>query len=304
MTFSPFSGSIFSVPFATISTGQLPVSVACPWADSVPCGDFTSKLSSWICWSLVLACSSRLVINTSVSPVSRSCSPLISLTVISSGRRMSGRSGNSGLANSSFSVSPSGFSSGCGAGLAASSTFSPTFFATSTTGCTASGNGFCGVFGRAISSELILVGNRVSARSCHCAPVRNSPSEIAVSSTLTLTLFSASMRKVIGYGVLRFVVGSPVSSTGADGVISLVFTTTSTSCAVRALTHSELRLKHDKSSERWNCPAFTVTPGIWYFTPFSVKSRQPPLTPAISSPGTQRAAPLITVCRPLVVPSK
>ena len=44
-----FSGSIFSALLAVRATGQSPVRVACPCTDSVPCGDFTSKLSSWIC---------------------------------------------------------------------------------------------------------------------------------------------------------------------------------------------------------------------------------------------------------------
>ncbi|CQR21527.1 Uncharacterised protein [Yersinia enterocolitica] len=199
--------------------------------------------------SWVLACSNRLVISTSVSPVSRSCCPEISLICKSSGKRKSGKSGNSGLANSSFKVSPRGVSAGAGA-AACCSTASLTAIAVSTAGFAASGTIAGTVFGNAINNPLILVGIKFNVRCCQCAPVRNSFSEIAVSSIVTLTLFSDSKRKVMGYGVLNSPIGSVLAGAGAVGSIALVSTTTSTSCAVSALTHSSLRFRHDSCNDR------------------------------------------------------
>ncbi|CCJ86250.1 hypothetical protein BN133_2627 [Cronobacter dublinensis 582] len=150
-----------------MSTGQLLRSSALPVAFTVPWFESISSVSSFVTPSTLLIFTSIVLTVISVSPVRRSCSPRKLSTVRFSGRCTSVISGSTGLANRSRSVSPSGFSCGCGL----------LTFGSTTSSCATSA-----ALGRAISSPCKEVGLSVRLRLSQARPELKSITDTSVSS--------------------------------------------------------------------------------------------------------------------------
>ncbi|SAI95903.1 Uncharacterised protein [Enterobacter cloacae] len=168
---------MFRALFSVISTGQLSRSSALPEALTDPWLVSISSASSFMLPSILLTLSSMLKTVRSVSPVRRNCSPLNSSILRFSGRCTSVISGRTGFEKRSFSVSPSGFSSGCGFWI----------FGSTISSCATSAT-----FGSAISSPCREVGVRVRFFSCQRRPEVKSITDTVVSSILIFTLSSAT----------------------------------------------------------------------------------------------------------------
>ena len=196
---------------------------------------------------MLLTFSSMVRTVMSVSPVTRNCSPLNSSMFRLSGKCTSVISGNTGREKRSFSVSPSGFSSGCGFSI----------FGSTTSSCATSAT-----FGRAISRPFSDVGFRVRVFSCQFRPEVKSITDTVVSSILMLTLSSATRVRVMGYGVERS--SGPLSSsssTCSEGGIFLLSILTWMSFSARSLIQTLLFHRHSSPTARCRLPAFTATPG-------------------------------------------
>ena len=102
-------------------------------------------------------------------------------------------------------------------------------------------------------------------------------------------------------GALSSVSGSE-GGVSSDGGNWLVSTFTITLSVDKSSMQTSRLVRHFKRNARWIFFASTSTPGIWYFTPESVKSLISPSMEPIVSSGTKRVAEFNAKCRPDLVP--